>query len=116
MEFTNIVEVINEDIVGDIKESLNVELTTEELNKISIFENLYVEGKISDEEIIEWISNPVNEGVIGSILGGLTGFTLGKKLGKIIAKILGIEKGLLYDLFTSRIFGAALGSSIGKQF
>jgi hypothetical protein len=56
-----------------------------------------------------------NEGFIGSILGGLTGFALGQAAGKIVANALGVEKGLLYDLFTSRLVGAAIGYHLGKR-
>jgi hypothetical protein len=56
-----------------------------------------------------------NEGFIGSILGGLTGFALGQSVGKIVANALGVEKGLLYDLFTSRLIGAAIGYHLGKK-
>jgi hypothetical protein len=56
-----------------------------------------------------------NEGFIGSILGGLTGFALGQSVGKIVANALGVEKGMLYDLFTSRLVGAAIGYHLGKR-
>lgn len=56
-----------------------------------------------------------NEGLLGSIFGGLTGFALGKSLGMMIAKVLGIQKGIFYDLITSRLVGAALGASLGKR-
>lgn len=56
-----------------------------------------------------------NEGVIGSILGGLTGFALGQGVGRIVARALGVEKGLLFDLFTSRLVGAAIGFHLGKR-
>ena len=45
--------------------------------------------------------------------GGLTGATIGPSIGKAICKALGIEKGLLYDLLTSRIFTTAVASYIG---
>lgn len=56
-----------------------------------------------------------NEGFIGSIFGGLAGFALGQSVGKIVANALGVEKGLLYDLFTSRLIGAAIGYHLGKK-
>jgi len=58
----------------------------------------------------------LDEGMFGAILGGLTGAALGKSVGKMICKVLGVQKGVLYDLLTSRIVGAALGSVIGKRF
>lgn len=56
-----------------------------------------------------------NEGFIGSILGGLTGFALGQAVGRMVANALGVEKGLLFDLMTSRIIGAAIGYHLGKR-
>lgn len=56
----------------------------------------------------------MDEGFFGKILGGVTGFLVGPTLGKVIAKALGIEKGVLFDMFTSRLVSTALGSAIGK--
>ena len=62
------------------------------------------------------IDDIINEGALGKLFGGLTGFAAGKKLGKILADVLGLEKdGILYDLFTSRLFGASIGSAIGDR-
>ena len=41
---------------------------------------------------------------------------IGPSIGKVIAKALGIEKGILYDMFTSRVVGTALGVAISKSF
>jgi len=64
------------------------------------------------EENSEIDLNNLDEG----LFGGLVGLAAGPALGKIICKILSIEKGILYDLFTSRLFGAAAGSAIGNKF
>lgn len=56
-----------------------------------------------------------NEGFFGSIIGGLAGFALGKSVGKMIARVLGINKGIFYDLLTSRLVGTAIGASMGKR-
>ena len=89
------------------------------------------ENQVTEREIVllneglqqEWTSElerfndeMTNEGLFGSIIGGLTGFALGKSMGKMIAKVLGIDKGVLYDLLTSRLVGTALGATIGKRF
>ena len=71
------------------------------------------DGKL---DINKFNDDVTNEGIFGSIIGGLTGFALGKTIGKMIAKVLGIDKGVLYDLLTSRLVGTALGSVIGKRF
>jgi hypothetical protein len=56
----------------------------------------------------------IEEGLLGSIIGGITGFLVGPAIGKVIANALGIEKGIFYDMFTSRLAGAALGAAITK--
>ncbi len=65
--------------------------------------------KFGDKKIHE-----LDEGILGSILGGLTGFVVGPAIGKVIANSLGIDKGIIYDMLTSRLVGAALGSAITK--
>ena len=59
--------------------------------------------------------NNLDEGILGKIVGGLTGFIIGPAVGKIVANALGIEKGILYDMFTSRLVSAALGSTLAKN-
>lgn len=65
--------------------------------------------KFGDKKI-----NELDEGILGSILGGLTGFVVGPAIGRVIANSLGVEKGIIYDMLTSRLVGAALGSAITK--
>lgn len=56
-------------------------------------------------------TDPVNEG----LLGGVMGFLVGPSAGKIVARALGVEKGILYDLLTSRLVSAAIGHAIQKE-
>ena len=42
-------------------------------------------------------------------------YSFTSSIGKIIANVLGIEKGVVFDLLTSRLVGAALGAAIGKR-
>ena len=58
--------------------------------------------------------NELDEGILGSIIGGLTGFIVGPAIGKVIANSLGIERGIIYDMLTSRLVSIALGSAITK--
>ena len=44
----------------------------------------------------------IDEGIFGKILGGVAGFIVGPAIGRIIARALGVEKGILYDMFTSQ--------------
>lgn len=67
-------------------------------------------AKIGDKKLSE-----LDEGTLSSIFGGVAGFIAGPAIGKIIANALGIEKGILYDMFTSRLVSAALGAALGKR-
>jgi len=57
----------------------------------------------------------VDEGILGTLVGGAAGFIIGPAIGKVIANALGIERGILYDMFTSRLVSAALGAAVGKN-
>lgn len=56
----------------------------------------------------------IDEGIISKVLGGITGFVIGPSIGKVIANALGVQKGIIYDMLTSRLVGAALGAAITK--
>ncbi len=89
---------------------------SEDANQIVLNESQIIEVENASQEIAELIKmGEIDEGVIGSIIGGLTGITIGPSIGKAICKALGIEKGLLYDLLTSRIFTTAVASYIGLK-
>lgn len=60
--------------------------------------------------------NPMDEGFLGKLAGGIAGFLLGPTIGKIIAHSLGVQKGILYDMFTSRLVSGVLGAAIAKSF
>ena len=98
-----------------LKESLQEEWTPELEAKVDAALEEFVrqfkneDGSFDLDRLEEGI---INEGLLGSIIGGLTGFALGKSVGKMIAKVLGIQKGIFYDLLTSRVVGAALGLSL----
>jgi hypothetical protein len=84
-------------------------LTPDELNEsIQIYHKL---NEIVETGGIEELELKIREG----ILGGIAGFLAGPAIGKVIANALGIERGILYDMFTSRLVGAALGSAIQRN-
>jgi hypothetical protein len=84
-------------------------MTDDELNE-SI--GLYYTLKESfDVDGIEGLEGKLKEGVLGAIAG----FIAGPAVGKVIANALGVERGILYDMLTSRIVSAALGSAIQKN-
>jgi len=101
-----------------IKEGLQEEWTPELESQINaaldLFEAEYMreDGTYDLDRLNEEITN---EGLLGSIIGGLAGFALGKSVGTMIARVLGIERGIFYDLLTSRLVGTALGASLGKR-
>ena len=89
---------------------------SEEVGQFVLNESQMIEVENTSEQIAELIKKgEIDEGVIGSLIGGLTGITIGPSIGKAICKALGIEKGLLYDLLTSRIFTTAVASYIGYK-
>ena len=101
----NIKEILEQDKLG-----LSFEVFPPKVE--SSFESV----RIATEKIAELIKNgEIDEGIIKSLVGGLTGVTIGPSIGKAICKALGIEKGLLYDLFTSRIFTTAVAAYIGYK-
>jgi len=57
---------------------------------------------------IEEVEKELQEGILGTIAG----FIMGPAIGKVVANALGIEKGILYDMLTSRLVSAALGNAI----
>ena len=103
-----------------LKESLNTEWTSELDHKVDEALNEFSKEYLLENgsyDITRLDTEMTNEGILGSVFGGLTGFALGKTLGKMIAKVLGIKEGsVMYDMLTSRLVGAALGSAIGKKF
>ncbi len=60
-------------------------------------------------------NEPLEEGFLGTLFGGAAGLIFGVSIGKIVANALGVEKGVLYDMFTSRLVTTALGAAIGKH-
>lgn len=101
----------------DMQVELKSELTEAEEAEIDkALDKFVAEFLEKNRNLEDFESELIDEGLVGSILGGLTGFALGKTVGKVIAKVLGVEKkGILYDLLTSRLVGAAIGSSLGKR-
>lgn len=84
-------------------------LTEAELHKsVEIYHKL---NEAYEEGGIKLVETKIEEG----LLGGIAGFLIGPSVGKVIARALGVEKGILYDMLTSRLVSAALGSAIQKN-
>lgn len=79
-------------------------ITAKEYTELKEIVDQYGDTKLRD----------IDEGIIGKVLGGIAGFAVGPSIGKVVANALGIDKGIIYDMLTSRLVGAALGSAITK--
>jgi hypothetical protein len=78
-------------------------------------ERIYSElNLVLESQGIEGIAN-LDENFLTRLIGGAAGFIIGPTVGKVIAKALGVERGILYDMFTSRLVGAALGAALTKS-
>lgn len=106
--------------IESLNEALQSEWTAELEDRVDLALEEFTKEYLNEDgsyDIERLDAEMTNEGILGSVFGGLTGFALGKTIGKTIAKVLGIEKkGIMYDMLTSRLVGAALGSAIGKKF
>lgn len=83
-------------------------LTEQENSQIDEFVKMFEEEHGKDLSMLD-------EAFLGKVIGGVAGFLVGPTIGKIIANALGVERGILYDLFTSRLVSTAFGSAIGKH-
>ena len=72
------------------------------------------ENEVQLADINQLMDTKLTEGILGGLIGGLTGFALGQSVGKIVARCLGVEKGLLYDLLTSKAIATAIGYELGS--
>lgn len=82
-----------------------------EAERQEIFSLYCILNESYEKDGIEGIENKINEGILGTVAG----FIIGPTIGKIIANALGIEKGILYDMLTSRLVSAALGNAIQNR-
>lgn len=79
---------------------------------------LLIESK--SDEIAQAIKEgqEIDEGFLATMLGGLAGITAGASIMKAVCKALGLEKGLIYNLLTSKLVcgvaGAAIANNIAK--
>lgn len=101
------------------EEARHVKLLQEDMDLSYLTEEEIVESERIYKELQEAVEihgiQNIDEGILSTIIGGAAGFFLGPTIGKIIANALGIEKGILYDMFTSRLVSTALGASLAKN-
>ena len=77
------------------------------------FETDVLKETLKKYEDIEYIK--LDEGLLKTLAGGTVGLVIGPNIGKSICKALGVERGMLYDLLTSRIFTTLLATYIAKK-
>lgn len=58
--------------------------------------------------------NNLDEGLFSGLLGGAAGAAFGPAIGRAICNALGITRGVLYDLFTSKMVTTAIGAELAR--
>ena len=115
-------ETINDSINESIDNTNNNLITESDLseeqyneyrNFIDDLNAAFEEGGV--DACNEFLQKCRDENMYEGFIGGLAGFLVGPSIGKIVARALGMEKGVLYDLLTSRLVSAALGNAIQKE-
>lgn len=61
------------------------------------------------------VEEVIKEGLLGGLVGAITGATFGPAVGKAICEALGITRGVLYDLFTSKLVTGAICAKLGLR-
>lgn len=115
--FKEYVESLREDMI-DLPQFVEFKHTKSERSAIPYLneaENAEVEKWAQEfaEQYGDDLSK-LEEGFLSKLAGGVSGFLLGPTIGRIVANALGVQKGILYDMFTSRVVSAALGVAIAK--
>ena len=110
-------ESINESIDNNVDLITESDLSEEQYNEYRNFIDdlnaAFEEGGV--DACNEFLQKCRDENMYEGFIGGLAGFLVGPSIGKIVARALGMEKGVLYDLLTSRLVSAALGNAIQKE-
>lgn len=108
------------DINETIRESINItesSLSEDQRDEYQRF--LDDMNKAFDEggadAVNDFLQRCKDENLYEGVFGGIVGFLAGPSVGKIVARALGLEKGILYDLITSRLVSAAIGNAIQKE-
>lgn len=103
-------------------ESIFTQVTEEELPNL-LFEALkdYDSVNESEKNILDCIhdvanNQEVDEGVIAGVLGAIGGVALGPKVGGALCSALNVQKGVFYDLLTSRLVTGAICAKLGLRY
>lgn len=106
------------------KEQINVIQFNEFIDNKRSMKNIPYLNEAENSEVEKWVRlfeeecggdiNNLDESWLGKLVGGAAGFVIGPSIGRIIANALGVDRGVLYDMFTSRVVSAALGVALAK--
>ena len=102
-------------------ESVFTKVNEKELTEL-LFEALkdYNSVNESEKSILDCIHDVANEqevdeGIIAGVLGGVAGLAFGPKVGQALCSALNVQKGVLYDLLTSRLVTTAICMKLGLR-
>ena len=106
---------------GTFDESIFTQISENELPEL-MFEALKDREMVNESEknILDCIYDAANdkevdEGIIAGVLGGLAGVAIGPKIGEALCAALNVQKGVFYDLLTSRIVTGAICAKLGLR-
>lgn len=83
-------------------------------DKVNVYNIINESVKLSRRKKVK-VEDVIKEGLLGGLLGGITGVTFGPAVGKAICEALGITRGVLYDLFTSKLVTGAICAKLGLR-
>lgn len=83
-------------------------------DKVNVYSVVNESVKISRRKK-QRVDDVIKEGLLGGLIGGITGATFGPAIGKAICEALGISRGVLYDLFTSKLVTGAICAKLGLR-
>lgn len=83
-------------------------------DKVNVYNVVNESVKISRRKKKK-VEDVIKEGLLGGLIGGITGATFGPAIGKAICEALGITRGVLYDLFTSKLVTGAICAKLGMR-
>lgn len=118
----NALEALKAAAVGlSFDENIFTQISENELSDL-MFEALKDYNSVNESEktILDCIhdvanNQEVDEGIITGVLGGLAGVAVGPKIGEALCAALNVQKGVFYDLLTSRLVTGAICAKLGLR-
>lgn len=100
--------------LGRAKDNLLNESIVYKGDKVNVY-NIVNESVKTSRRNKKRVEDVIKEGLLGGLIGGITGATFGPAVGKAICDALGITRGVLYDLFTSKLVTGAICTKLGLR-